>query len=131
MFPTVANEVSITNSADCEVSSMTRLLKAKTFALLKSIANLSKCMGKVSRTRGICVRTDMNYEARSGSPSVITEFHFCENRRFTVVEPHEVFQHVSLYVLREIVTVQLRYRNICVKWVPRILTDEHVQLRIG
>lgn len=59
------------------------------------------------------------------------DVHFRENRRFTVVEPHEVLQYVSLSVLRETVTVQLRYRNICVKWVPRILTDEHMQLRIG
>jgi hypothetical protein len=32
---------------------------------------------------------------------------------------------VSRSVLYEIVTVQLRYRKICAKWVPRTLTDEH------
>jgi oligoribonuclease (3'-5' exoribonuclease) len=54
--------------------------------------------------------------------------HVCENRLFSIDERHEVFPYVSQTVLYELVTVQLRYRKICARWVPRMLTDEHKQL---
>jgi hypothetical protein len=56
----------------------------------------------------------------------LKQAHFMsENRRST--EFHEVIPNVSRSVLYEILRVQLRYRNICVRWVPRMLTDEHQQ----
>jgi hypothetical protein len=76
--------------------------------------------------------------ARSGRPSVITEdlknrvdVHVRENERFTIDELHEVFPYVLRSVLYETVTVQLRYRKICARCVPRMLTDEHMQKCMG
>jgi hypothetical protein len=82
-------------------------------------------------------------KARSGLPSVITEdlkdrerVHVRGNRRFVIDERHEVFPYVSRSVLNKTVTVQLRYRTICTRWVSRMLTDGHKQkkwklLRVG
>jgi hypothetical protein len=41
------------------------------------------------------------------------------------------FSHMFRVVLYEIVTVQLQQRNICARWVPRILTDKHKQKCMG
>jgi hypothetical protein len=50
--------------------------------------------------------------------------------RLTVDELHEV-SHVLQSILYEIVRVQLQYRKICARWVPRMLIDEHKQKRMG
>jgi hypothetical protein len=73
----------------------------KTFALLKSITNLLKCMGRCYIEGNVCKwchffnggRTDVHKEAQSGRSSVITEdlkdrvdVHVRENRQFTIDE---------------------------------------------
>jgi hypothetical protein len=49
----------------------------------------------------------------------------CENRRFTTDDLHEVFPYVLLFALYKIVIVQLCFRQICAKWLPRMFTDEY------
>jgi hypothetical protein len=103
----------------------------KTFNLLKCIANLSKCMNKGNVCKCCHLfkggRTDGHNEAWSGRLSVITkdlkdrvDAHIHEIRRFTTDELHEVFPYVLQTVLYETVTVQLRYRKMCARWVPNI-----------
>jgi hypothetical protein len=38
--------------------------------------------------------------------------------------------HISPFVLYETVTVEIRYRKICARWIPRMLTDEHKQKKV-
>jgi hypothetical protein len=43
--------------------------------------------------------------------------HYRENRRFTINEFHGILSYVSWPVLYEIITVELRCRGICVRWM--------------
>jgi hypothetical protein len=78
------------------------------------------------------VRENVYYDPRSGRPSVVNkdlmramEEKIQENRRFTIssVSPH--FPQISPSLLDEIVSEKLRFRKLCSRWVPKVLTDEH------
>jgi hypothetical protein len=93
----------ITNPAICEVRLVIQFLNAKNFYRVESIANLLKCMGKVSWTRWTCMR---------GVICLMGEWQMCtkkhdvhENRWFTIHEPHKIFPYVLQFVFYEIVTV--------------------------
>jgi hypothetical protein len=44
--------------------------------------------------------------------------HIHEKRHFTIDELHEIFPYISFSVIYEIVTVQIRYGNVCARWIP-------------
>ena len=84
----------------------------------------------------ICVfnegRTNVDDEDWSGSPTVITEdlikkvddcIH--ENRWFTTDELNLLFIHASWSVIYDIVAEKLHDKKICVRWIPKTLTEEH------
>ena len=80
-------------------------------------------------------RTNVHDEAWSGRLSVINDDlvqkvdeKVCENRQFTISSLSNEFPHVSRSVLYEIVTDCLNYRNLCSRWVPKMLTELHLSL---
>ncbi|GBL72066.1 hypothetical protein AVEN_115080-1 [Araneus ventricosus] len=77
-------------------------------------------------------RTNVHDEARSGRPSVVNDDlvtkaneKIRENRRFTKRMLFDEFPQISKTVLHEIVTNRLNYRNLCSRWVPKMLMDVH------
>jgi len=53
------------------------------------------------------------------------------NRRFTISELSLEFPQVSRSVIYDIVSEKLGYKNLCARWVPKMLTDEHKQKRLA
>jgi hypothetical protein len=75
-------------------------------------------------------------DPRSGRWSVINEDlvreveeKIQENRRFTMSSLFLHFPQISLSLLHEIVSEKLRFRKLCSRWVPKMLTDEHKMKR--
>ena len=48
-----------------------------------------------------------------------------ENRRFTITSLSLHFPQISLTLLHEIISDKLKFRKVCVHWVPKLLTEEH------
>jgi hypothetical protein len=48
-----------------------------------------------------------------------------ENRRFTISSLSLHFPQISRSLLHEILSGKLRFRKLCSRWVPKMLTDEH------
>jgi hypothetical protein len=57
--------------------------------------------------------------------------HIRTNRRFTLDEIHEKFPQISSSLIHEIVMEHLHYKQICVRWVPQMLTEEHKSKCMG
>jgi transposase len=77
-------------------------------------------------------RENVHDDPRSGRPSVVNEDlvrtveeKIQENRRFTISSLSLNFPQISLSLLHEIVSDKLRFRKLCSRWVPKMLTDEH------
>ena len=77
-------------------------------------------------------RTDVHDEQRSGRPALICddllqaiEGEIRANRRVRVRELHHIIPEVSKTTIHEAVTEKLGHRKLCVRWVPKILTDDH------
>jgi transposase len=77
-------------------------------------------------------RTDVHGEQRSGRPSLISDDLLQEiegeiraNRRVTIRQLHHIIPEVSKTTIHEVVTEKLRYRKLCSRWVPKILTEDH------
>jgi hypothetical protein len=114
----------ITNPAVCEVRSVIRFSNWKIIRPSEICRKLVEVYGEgVMNGGNVCERDE---DARVSSPRISktrVDAHVFENRRFTIDEHLEV--------------LLLRYRNVCARWVPRMLTDEHKQkkrkkqLRIG
>jgi len=71
-------------------------------------------------------------DLRSGRPSVVNEDvvrtvqeKIRENRRFTITPLSLHFPQISLSLLHEIVSDKLKFRKLCARWVPKMLTEEH------
>ncbi|XP_035219901.1 uncharacterized protein LOC118192980 [Stegodyphus dumicola] len=82
-------------------------------------------------------RTDVHEEGRQGRKSVATDDivqrvdqAVKQNRRFTISELSTKFPEVSRSSLYSIITEQLRYKNVCARWVPQMLTDDHKTRRM-
>jgi hypothetical protein len=48
-----------------------------------------------------------------------------ENRRFTIPSLSAHFTQISRSILHKIVPGKLRFRKLCSRWVPKLLTEEH------
>ena len=81
---------------------------------------------------------DVHDEQRSGRPSLIsddllqeTEGEIRANRSMTIRELHHIIPEVSKTTIHEAVTEKLRYRKLCARWAPKMLTDDHKTKRMG
>jgi transposase len=77
-------------------------------------------------------RTDVHDEQRSGRPFLISDDLLQEiegeiraNGCVTIRELHHIILEVSKTTIHEAVTEKLGYRNVCARWVPKMLTDDH------
>jgi len=77
-------------------------------------------------------RENVHDDLRSGSPSVVNEDlvravkeKIRENRRFTITSLSLHFPQISRSLLHEIVSDELKFRKLCARSVPKMLTEEH------
>ncbi|GBM39510.1 hypothetical protein AVEN_270696-1 [Araneus ventricosus] len=83
-------------------------------------------------------RTDVYEEHGTGRPSVISdallrrrEETIQANRRLTLRELHKIIPRVSMKTFHECVTVTSGYHKLCARWVPKMLTEEQKEKRMG
>ncbi len=83
-------------------------------------------------------RTDIQDESRSGRPSVISielvdgVYELTrEDRLIQVREVHDHFPAISLGTIHEIIRNCLGFKKLCARWVPKMLTDNHITARMG
>ena len=130
---------SIQSPAKGEVGSVIRFLNTKgerpaeihkqTVAVYGNIMNRQNVTKWREFSEG---RTDVHDEQRSGRSSLISddlpqeiEGEIRTNRRVTIRELHHIIPEVSKTTIHEAVTEKLRYRKLCARWVPKMLTDDH------
>ncbi|GFU91962.1 uncharacterized protein TNCV_3765871 [Trichonephila clavipes] len=77
-------------------------------------------------------RENVHDEPRSGRPSVITDDlvntvdeKIREDRRFTISTLALEFPNVGRTTLHKVVSEKLKFRKLCARCVPRLLTEEH------
>jgi histone-lysine N-methyltransferase SETMAR len=77
-------------------------------------------------------RTNVHDEEQSGHPSLITEDlkkqvdeKIRQDRCLTLDQLHEKFPQISRPLLHKILSRHLRYKKICARWVPRMLSYNH------
>ena len=137
----------IVNLADCEVRAVIRFLSAKGLKPIGIHREICAVYGQNIISDGMVRKwvrefkdavTNVHDEQRSGRPSVVNESlvqkvdnKVRENRRFTISSSCDDFHNVSRSVLYDIVTEHLSYRNLCSRWVPKMLTDVHKTKRLG
>ncbi|GBM00189.1 hypothetical protein AVEN_176423-1 [Araneus ventricosus] len=131
----------IADPADCEVCSVIRFLNAKKVKTAEIHRQLVEIYGENVMTDGMVRkwvrqfndgRTSVHNEARSRRPSVVNDGLVAkvnekirENRRLPIRMFFDEFPQISKTVLHEIVTNRLNYRELCSRWVPKVLTDVH------
>ncbi|GFW21867.1 histone-lysine N-methyltransferase SETMAR [Trichonephila clavipes] len=83
-------------------------------------------------------RENVHDEPRSGRPSVITDDlvkavdeKIREDRRFTISTLALEFPNVGRTTLHKVVSEKLKFRKLCARWVPRLLTEEHKLKRMA
>jgi len=132
----------INNPASCKFRAVIRFLLARNNNAAEIYRQLCEVMSD-SKVRQWCRlfeegRTNVHDEERRGRPSVITD-DLAENvyttirgnRRFTISELSLEIPQVSRSVIYDIVSEKLRYKKLCARWVPKMLTDEHKQKRLA
>jgi transposase-like protein len=77
-------------------------------------------------------RENVHDDRRSGRPLVVNEDFMRaveekiqENRRSTISSLCLHFPQILRSLLHEIVSDKLRFRKLCSRWVPKVLTDEN------
>lgn len=82
-------------------------------------------------------REELQDKVRSGRPSVINanlvarvDEQLRSDRRQTLEELQNVFPDVSTSTIRKIIFENLKYRKLCARWVPKMLTEENKSQRI-
>ncbi|GFW38353.1 histone-lysine N-methyltransferase SETMAR [Trichonephila clavipes] len=83
-------------------------------------------------------RENVHDEPRSGRPSVITDDlvnavdeKIREDRRFTISTLALEFPNVGRTTLHKVVSEKLKFRKLCARCVPRLLTEEHKLKRMA
>ncbi|GFY10141.1 histone-lysine N-methyltransferase SETMAR [Trichonephila clavipes] len=83
-------------------------------------------------------RENVNDEPRFGRPSVITDDlvnavdeKIRKGRLFTISTLALEFPNVGRTTLHKVVSEKLKFRKLCARWVPRLLTEEHKLKRIA
>ncbi|GFV10280.1 uncharacterized protein TNCV_3439661 [Trichonephila clavipes] len=54
-----------------------------------------------------------------------------DRRRLRFKDMLLIISEVSMTTLYEVLTVKLRYRKFCARWVPKMLTEEYKKKRMG
>ncbi|GFX59316.1 histone-lysine N-methyltransferase SETMAR [Trichonephila clavipes] len=131
----------IDQPADCEIRSVIRFLTTKNVSAAEIHRQISDVYGPnamSSRKVRKWVRAlkdgreNVHDEPRSSRPSVITndlvnavDEKIREDRRFTISTLALEFPIVGRTTLHKVVSEKLKFRKLCVCWVPRLLTEEH------
>jgi len=136
----------IQSPAKCEVRSVIRFLNIKGKRPAEMHKQIVAVYGNVMNRQNVTKwgrefsegRTDVHDEQRSGRPSLISDNLLQEiegeiraNRRATIRELHHIIHEVSKTTIHGAVTEKLRYRKLCARWVPKMLTDDHKTKRMG
>jgi len=135
---------SIQRPAKCEVRSVTQFLNAKGERPAEIHKQVVAIYGNVMNRQNVMKwgreffkRMDVYDEQRSGRPSLMfydlqkTEGEIRANRSVTIRELHHIIPEVSKTTIHEAVTKNLRYRKLCERWVPKMLTDDHKTKQMG
>ncbi|GFU16885.1 histone-lysine N-methyltransferase SETMAR [Trichonephila clavipes] len=131
----------IDQPADCEIRSVIRFLTAKNVSAAEFHRQISDVYGpnamSSSKVRKWVRafkdgRENVHDEPASGRPSVITDDlvnavdeKVREDRQFTISTLALVFPNVGRTTLHKVVSEKLKFRKLCARWVPRLLTEEH------
>ncbi|GFT39826.1 histone-lysine N-methyltransferase SETMAR [Trichonephila clavipes] len=131
----------------CEIRSVIRFLTAKNVSAAEIQRQISDLYGpnamSSSKVRKWARafkdgRENVHGEPRSGRPSVITDDLFNamdekirEDRRFTISTLALEFPNVDRTTLHKVVSEKLKFRKLCARWVPRLLTEEHKLKRMA
>ena len=137
----------IENAATCELRSVIRFLNAKNIKPVDIHRQICEVYGENAMSDSMVRRwvrlfnegrTNVHDEERTGRPSLISdvlvqevEKKIHENRRFTMTSLAKHFPQISRSLLHEIVSIKLNFRKLYARWVPKILTDEHIVKRQG
>ncbi|GFX70267.1 histone-lysine N-methyltransferase SETMAR [Trichonephila clavipes] len=137
----------IDQPADCEIRSVIRFLTAKNVSAAEIHRQISDVYGpnamsssKVRKWMRAFKdgRENVHDEPRSGRPSVITDDlinaldeNIREDRRFTISTLALEFPNVGRTTLHKVVSKKLKFRKLCARWVPRLLTEEHKLKRMA
>lgn len=132
-------------TAKCEVRAVIRFLNAKGTEPIEIHRQLTEVYGEscmdVKNVRKWCRefaagRTEIHDEQRSGRPSISDETVvkveqlMREDRRITLDDLCTLVPEVSRSAVHRILTEKLKYRKVCARWVPRMLTEDHKRQRV-
>jgi [histone H3]-lysine36 N-dimethyltransferase SETMAR len=133
--------------AKCEQRSVIRFLLAKKTNASEIHRQLREVYGEHAFSRKVvwewCKkfkdgRTEVHDEARSGRPSIITDevvdavqTKILTDRRIKISELCIDFPDVSRGTIFEIVKNCLGYKKLCARWVPKMLTADHLTKRMA
>jgi len=139
--------VLIENPAACEIRSVIRFLNARKVKPIEIYRQICEVYGQNAMSDSIVRRwvrqfnegrSEVHDKERSGRPSLVTEelVHAIddkiqENRKFTISALAREFPQISRSLIHEIVTEKLKFRKLCSRWVPKILTEQHKTKRMG
>ncbi|GFU87794.1 histone-lysine N-methyltransferase SETMAR [Trichonephila clavipes] len=136
----------INQPADCEIRSVIRFLTAKNVSAAEIHRQISDVYGpnamsssKVRKWVSFQGRTgNVNDEPLSSRPSVITDDlvnavdeKIRKGRLFTISTLALEFPNVGRTTLHKVVSEKLKFRKLCARWVPRLLTEEHKLKRMA
>ncbi|GFX21015.1 histone-lysine N-methyltransferase SETMAR [Trichonephila clavipes] len=137
----------IDQPAYCEIRSVIRFLTAKNVSVAEIHRQISDVYGpnvmSSSKVRKWVTafkdgRENVHDEPRSGRPSVITDDlvnavdeKIREDRRFTISTLASEFPNVGRTTLHKVVSEKLKFRKLCSRWVPSLLTEEHKLKRMA
>ncbi|XP_075210291.1 histone-lysine N-methyltransferase SETMAR-like [Lycorma delicatula] len=138
-------EVQLVNPAKCEIRSVIRFLHAKGTPPVDIHRQMTevygdKCMS-VQHVRKWCRefstgRKEVHDEEQSGRPSVLeaviemVKREALQNRRITARELLAGIPGSSYGTVKRALTKILGYHKCCARWVPRLLTSEHMEKRL-
>ncbi|GFU51611.1 histone-lysine N-methyltransferase SETMAR [Trichonephila clavipes] len=137
----------IDQPADCEIRSVIRFLTANNVSAAEIHRQISEVYGpnamSSSKVRKWVRafkdgRENVHDEPRSGQPSVIADDlvnavdeKIREDWRFTISTLALEFPNVGRTTLPKVVSEKLKFRKLCARWVPRLLTEEHKLKRMA
>ena len=134
-------------SSDFEVRSVIRFLYLEKNSPIEIHRRLEAVYGPdvmtVQHVRKWCRlykegREELRDLPRSGRPSVIddnliarVDEKLCSDRRQTLEEIQNEFSHVCESTIRKIIIDILKYRKLCARWVPKMLSSENKSQRLS
>ncbi|GFX99360.1 uncharacterized protein TNCV_1550241 [Trichonephila clavipes] len=137
----------IDQPADCEIRSLIRFLTAKNVSAAEIHRQISDVYGPNAMSRSEVRKwarafkdgwENVHDELRSSRPSVITDDlinamdeKIREDRRFTISTLPLEFPNVGRTTLHKVVSEKLKFRKLCARWFPRLLTEEHKLKRMA